>query len=617
SIDPAHSLADSFDCSIGPTRTQIEGRPNLSALELEPGKLLVELKERNDRQIRTLVDRGGILKQVDMKEILSLSLPGMEQTMTFVEIVKMLKPTWPRPSQADLIILDTPPSGHALRLLLLPESASRWVDSFDVALRHYHKFHPAKYDMMGQPRDLTDQFVQSLRRGLEAASALMKNAKECEFVPVMIPESLSISETEDLLASLEGLGIPVSSIIVNKIEGDGECDFCSSRANAQAESIAGIGECFPRYNLVCLPLCPHEVRGIDDLTDLGETLSGGACEYPSYQPNMPSFNASTFARANISEILERDLRFITFNGKGGVGKTTIAAATALGFAKRYTDRKVLVYSLDPAHSLADSFDCPVGDRVVNIPGSENLYAAEVDPVKLQEQFLDEYKAIIVDAFDTWEERMRGSTLELRLDRNTMVTFAKTSPPALGELLALENLTELAESERYDLCVLDTAPTGHLLELLEFPQLVRDWLSKAYRGLIKYHIDRPLPNLQALGDKMMKSVIAIRDIRQALTDPQKSALVVVTIAESMAIEETKRLLASLAELEIPSRHVIFNMMVPPSECIACSSRRMEQKGYVQQLVDWNSSNLLFGEVPLFPREIKGIDNLAELSALLYE
>ncbi|MFQ5814312.1 MAG: ArsA-related P-loop ATPase, partial [Anaerolineae bacterium] len=142
-------------------------------------------------------------------------------------------------------------------------------------------------------------------------------------------------------------------------------------------------------------------------------------------------------------------------------------------------------------------------------------------------------------------------------------------------------------------------------------------SKAYRGLIKYHIDRPLPNLQALGDKIMKSVIATRNIQQALTDTQKSELVVVTIAEAMAIEETKRLLASLAELEVPCRHVIFNMMVPPTACSICSGRRKEQEGYVQELLDWKSPNPLISEVPLFPHEIMGIDNLTVLSGVLYD
>ena len=617
SLDPAHSLGDSFGCSIGATKTPIGGTPNLWALEIEPSELLGEFKEDHRREIRRTVSRAGILHQVDVKEFLSFSLPGMEQMMTFVEIVSMLKSTWFHPGEYDLIIVDTPPTGHALRLLTMPESTDKWVDVFDTALSKYRIFNPPKVYPYSKHRiaDSVDQFVEKLRGDLEEARSLLTNAQETEFVPVTIPESMSLSETEDLVASLEEMRTPLRNIVINRLQAEGECDFCSARAGSQRGPVAEIEERFSRFNLIRVPLFPHEVQGEEDLGHLGEILAGTGYRFPTGRPAEPLLDESPVATANVSGLLERELQFILFSGKGGVGKTSIAAATALRMAKQYPNKRVLLYSLDPAHSLADSFASPIGDRIVSMPGASNLYAAELDPEKLRQDFMDEYRAIIRDAFDAWE-RKRGVKLEIRLDRNVMVTFARTSPPGIEEVIVLERIMEFVERGEYDLYILDTAPTGHLLGLLEFPQLVRDWLSYAYRGLGKWHRETPLANLQTLGDRIMKSTIAVRNIRTAITDPQKSELVVVTIPEAMAIEETKRLLTSVQGLGVSCHHVIMNMVVPPTECTTCAGRRKEQQKYIQGLTDWKPPDHLLTQVAQFPHEIRGTSDLARLGDVLY-
>lgn len=612
SIDPAHSLGDSFDCSLGPERTLIGGTHNLWAVEMDPPGLMKHFKQKHRRQIKRIIERASILHQVDIKEFLSFSLPEMDEMMTFMEIAGMLQSTWDKPSDFDLIIMDTPPTGHLLKLLSALASMDKWVDVFNAALNRYFYFR-------GSPKksDFVNQFVENMRSGLERVSLLLKNAREAEFVPVMIPESLSISETEDLLAALEERQIPVSSLIINRVPEDGGCPFCSPRAEAQEDPLAEIDEKFGRYNLIRLPLFPHEIRGKESLAGLAEILlSGEDHQYRRWaKPVEPLPDASPVAAAKMWDLLERDLRFILFGGKGGVGKTSIAAATALYAARQRPNRKMLIYSVDPAHSLADSFDCPIGNTIVSIPGVDNLCAAEIDAEKLREDFMAEYKQIIVDAFDTWEKK-RGVKAELRFDRNIIVTLAKTCPPGLGEVLALERVLELAERQQYDLYVLDTAPTGHVLELLEFPQLVRDWLSKAYRGLAKHDREMPLANLQVLGDKIMKSTIAMRKIRAALTDPQQTEFVAITIPEAMGIAETGRLLTALGRLGIPCHHIAINMIVPATQCASCDSKGREQLQYLQELMDMKSPDQLVSHVPLFPHEITGMDDLTELGSVLY-
>ncbi|GAG29767.1 unnamed protein product, partial [marine sediment metagenome] len=177
--------------------------------------------------------------------------------------------------------------------------------------------------------------------------------------------------------------------------------------------------------------------------------------------------------------------------------------------------------------------------------------------------------------------------------------------------------EFADRREYDLYILDMAPTGHALEVLEFPQVIRDWLSKAYRGLTKHDRDMPLDNLQALGEKIMKSTVATRRIRQALTEPLKTEFVAVTIPEAMSIAEVKRLLSAVSRLGIPCHHIVVNMIVPPTECDSCSSRREEQLKYVGELVDPESSEHLLSGVPLFTQQIRGVPQLKELARILYE
>jgi len=305
-----------------------------------------------------------------------------------------------------------------------------------------------------------------------------------------------------------------------------------------------------------------------------------------------------------------------FSGKGGVCKTSVAAATALNAAQHYPDKKILVYSIDPAHSLADSFDCPIGDEVISITGVQNLYATEVDLARLRNEFMSEYRSLITGAFDTWE-RKRGPRLDIRFDRNILVSLTETFPPGLDEVLALEKVLEFAEKREYDLYILDMAPTGHALEVLEFPQVIRDWLSKAYRGLTKHDRDMPLDNLQALGDKIMKSTMATRKIHQALTDSLKTEFVAVTIPEAMSIAEVRRLLSAVSRLGIPCHHTVINMIVPPTTCDSCRSKREEQLKYVQELLDSKSPEHLVSAVPLFTQQIRGLPQLKKLAGILYE
>ncbi|MFQ5795137.1 MAG: ArsA family ATPase [Candidatus Bipolaricaulia bacterium] len=624
STDPAHSLGDSLSCSVRGERTSITR--NLSALELDPAKSLETFKADHKRRIEELVQRSGFYGQVDIKEFLSFSLPGMEEIMIFMEMAKLFKSTWQkRPGEdrsvyrprCDVMILDTAPTGHTLRLLSLPQRMEEWIEVLDESLNKY-RTHPRLY-ATSEPRrggDWVDRFVEQLHRDMEWVGSLLTNAETTEFVPVIIPERMAIAETEDLLLTLEERGIAVRNIIINRTREDRECVFCSSQRGKQKMAIAEIEEKFSSYRLIEVPLFPYEIRGDQRLAEYAERLAGETHQDRQLEPSRPQPSASFPVK--LPELLTQDLKFILFGGKGGVGKTSVSAATALHVARCYPQKKVLVYSIDPAHSLADSFDYPIGDRITQVPGIDNLYALETDAERLFENFMGEYRALIKDAFDIWtqDDRTRRR-LALQFDRNVMSAFSKSVPPGFNELLGLEQIMEFVGKNAYDLYVLDTAPTGHLLELLQFPQLIRDWVKYAYRGLLKWQLELPVTELQELGNRILRSTTAVRKMRDALTDSETSEFVAVTIPEAMGIAETDRLTSAIRKLEIPWRHVIMNQIVPPMNCGFCASKRDEQLKYIQQVkTEDRYRDCLITEIPLFPHEINGMDDLTELTKLMY-
>ncbi|MFH1951343.1 MAG: ArsA family ATPase [Pseudomonadota bacterium] len=632
SSDPAHSVGDSLGMHIGEHNASVDGVPNLEVLEIEPHSLLEDFKKRYEKEINEVIQRAGFYGQINIKEFLSFSLPGMEEMMIFLHVADKYKHTWYEPQEADIIVLDTAPTGHTLRLLEIPGMMDEWMDVVDQALLKY-KIHPRLYASGSEYHegDRVDQFVEKMRQDFRTVKELLTNREQTEFVPVLIPEVMAIEETEDLIRILKEKQIRVNSLIINRIRSsNGACSFCASKVKDQSGSIKEIEEAFDQYNLIKSPLFPYEIQGIKSLEKYADILLEEA-QAKELVVNKKVAGASQAQQINQPRI-DPEVKFVMFGGKGGVGKTSMAASMAVHLARKHPDQKVLIYSVDPAHSLADSFGMEIGDRLTPIqwsvvsgqgedpesriqyPVSNNLFAMEIDSEHLLQNFLNDYRSIIRDAFDTWES-MRETKMEMRFDRNVMSMFARIAPPGMNEVLALEKLTEFINEKKFDWYILDTAPTGHLLILLEFPNLVRDWLSRAYRGLVKYQVQIALTNLKELGNRILKSTQLVNKIHEMLTNPQASQLVTVTIPEAMGVEETGRLLSSVEKLGVPCTNIFVNMVTPQSECLFCSSKSAGEQRYIEKLSK-NNPGYNIVQVPLFPHQITGVEELGKLAELVY-
>ncbi|MDI6889661.1 MAG: ArsA family ATPase [Thermodesulfovibrionales bacterium] len=627
SSDPAHSLGDSFDCPVNSSVTPVTGVDNLWAIEMNSQALLEKFKEKYKSSIANLYNMSFNTDQIDIRDFLSFKLPGMQEMMILLEIVNLLKFGIFRPYEYDMVIWDTAPTGHTLRLLELPAKVLKWIELFETSFLRYKRVSigvaTLGFRIPGRlpPKGNVRTFLDTLSEDLEKIRVILKDAENCEFIPVTIPEELSIAETERLLATLKQEGIPVRNIIVNRLQKEKECTFCSTRRKGQESYLKEIDSKFASYNLLRLPVFPNEVRGKDGLLRFGEFLSGNSNQYSLTQSTSgPLRDEDNFQPGELREILNKELQFVIFGGKGGVGKTTVSAATAVSIARHNPGKKVLVFSTDPAHSLSDSFATLIGDTVTAIKVEGNLYALEIDGAGLYQDFRKEYKTNIEDTFKKWQNShlAGGRKWKLDFDEKVMVEFVDTYPPGLEEVLALEKIMGFIENADFDIYIFDTAPTGHLVELLKFPELVREWLRITYRALLKYHREVPVDNIEVLAKKILASQETVQKMHAFLTNPEKSEFIAVTIPEAMGLLETEDLLLSIRDLGIPCKTILVNMLIPPTDCDFCRSKRNEQISYIQQIDEKTEyKGYRIAKVPLYPHEIRGINDLTKLSNFMYE
>ena len=616
STDPAPSVGDSFDVEIGNKITQI--KDNLWAIEFDSKELLEDFKKKNLKIIKTLVERGTYLSREDVEVVEGLAIPGMDEVMAIIKIADLLKT-----KEYDLIILDTAPTGHTKVLLSLPEAMERWMGVMDLMLAK-HRFLTRLWRRR-YSEDETEKFLKEKKADITEVKDLLKSPNLTEFVPVTIPEPMSILETEDLIEHLKELEIKVESIITNQILLPGECQFCKEKAKFQEEHIEMIEKRFKKFQIIKMPLFPKEIRGEKDLLEYAQILFGEK-EYQLSIPEKALPKFPSLPKAKMADFLEKDLNFIICGGKGGVGKTVMAAATAIALAQKHKDKKILISTTDPAHALSNVFaqDIPLDTKVVPLKDFSNLFALEIDAQKMLKKWQDEYRQDI----DTVFREFIGGGMDIAFDRKVMEELMELSPPGLEELMALGEIIDLmkdsnppatlplAEGERapgkYDIYVIDSAASGHLLRFLELPEVIRDWLKSIFKILLRY---RNIVGLVEIKRKLLDFSKDIKKIQETLFESKATEFIMISIAEEMGVREMGDLAQSLEKLNIPYNYIILNMISPASQCKFCQAKRPNQEKYITRVKkEYPKKEVVL--VPLFSYDIRGIKSLKELSKFLF-
>jgi len=267
STDPAHSVSDSLEQPIGYSIQQVKGKTNFYAIEVAADEAFEIFKQQHQTELRKLFDTSTNLDEEDISQIMSLSIPGIDEVMSFKTIIDLIEK-----NEFEKYVVDTAPTGHTLRLLSSPKLLDQWI-KVAARMRWKYRYMITSFSGSYQP-DSTDTMLLNLKKTVKRIEALLRDEKQCEFIPVCIPESMVIRETARLLADLKENQVSVKQMIVNQVlECSGSCDFCHRREKAQQKYLAQIHETFGEHcNLVKVPAFCEEIKGIESLDELGKVL---------------------------------------------------------------------------------------------------------------------------------------------------------------------------------------------------------------------------------------------------------------------------------------------------------------------------------------------------------
>jgi len=584
SIDPAHSLADCLGGDLPPD--------NLTTLELDAQECLQTFKAKHHRELREIASRGTFLDAQDISQFLELSLPGLDELMAFLEISQ-----WVKRRDYDCIVVDTAPTGHCLNLFTMPQLMNQWLSALD-ALAAKHRYMKARFNPSA-PEDETDNFLEELGGLVAEMEALLRDPVRCRFVPVTLAEALSISETCALVDELGNLKVTISDMVVNRLVPPGSCPACADAQWRQKRELKNLFAQLSSNTFWGLPLYPQEVRGRKRL----EAFWKGAKKLDVIATALPSRPLALPVRIEGTAQPPWPAKsLLIFAGKGGVGKTTLACATATRLATEPPEKKVLLFSADPAHSLSACLEFPVG--AMPTPIRPGLWAMEINAQAEFETLKQEYREEL--------NEFLGSllpNLDLTFDRQVMERILDLSPPGLGEIMALMRIMKFLERNQYDVIVLDSAPTGHLIRLLELPQLVDQWLKVFFGLFLKY---RQVFRTPRIAQRLVGMSKSIKQFRALLTDSRKSALFAVSILTQMGFEETKDLLNACQRMAIPAPVLFLNQATPAFHCPLCSmlyQGEQEIRRKFREAFPEKQQTLIFKQGE--PRGLKELERLGEV------
>lgn len=566
--DPASSLPAALQVAVGAEPSPVRGLPRLHAASVDAARAFERWLASRKPMFAEIAVRGTYLDDDDVARLLRLSLPGIDEVIGLIEVVRLAE-------GFDSVYVDTAPTGHTLRLLSAPVLLDRAAALLDGLHAHHRAVVSA---LRGSYRaDAADACIAGLRdEGARLTSLLRDPATG--FVWVTLPEPMALEETSDAVASLAEDGIHIGDLIVNRVTAPPRqpCHFCAARRRFEARAIAPVRRRFPRLSLSSYPELAREPRGIRALSALGRLRvpCSAATPTPAVPHRIRSGPAGQrdgrnfFQEAGTAAIF--GTRWLLFGGKGGVGKSTCAAAVSLHLAQT---REVLLLSTDPAHSLGDVF----GQRFDNTPravaGVPRLHVREIDAAAE----MDRLRRVYVDAVDDAFSRIARSTSG---DGAAFRELIDLAPPGIDEVIAIADVAEalVDRGSSVDVVVTDTAPTGHALRLLETPAVLREWTQALMAILLKYREVVGTGALAALLVQLSKRLRAMQDL---LRDGVRSRFIVVTRAAALPMDESRLLMAALGRLGIVVGGVIVNA-AGRGTCTRCRVIARAQAAEIDQL-----------------------------------
>ncbi|KYZ65878.1 MULTISPECIES: arsenical pump-driving ATPase [Bacillus] len=483
STDPASNLQDVFEIELTNKPKEIPSVPNLQVANLDPETAAHEYKERVVGPYRGKLPNTVI---ATMEEQLSgactVEMAAFDEFSTLLTNKELT-------SKFDHIIFDTAPTGHTLRLLQLPTA---WSGFLEESTHGASCLGPLAG--LGDKKELYSQTVQAL-----------SNPSQTMLLLVTRPDSSPLQEAERAAHELKEIGVSNQFLLVNGIlkdyvQNDDVSNALYKRQSRALENMAEELKNLPTYEI---PLVPFNVTGIENMRKLVQPMENLSISNEEADTvSIPSLQTL------ITNLSESGKRVIFTMGKGGVGKTTVASAIAVGLAEK--GHHVYLTTTDPAAHI---------DYVMH--GEQgNITISRIDPKVEVENYR---KEVIEQAKDTVDEE---GLAYLEEDLRS---------PCTEEIAVFRALADIVERANDEIVVIDTAPTGHTLLLLDAAQTYHKEIARS-SGEVPQSVKNLLPRLR---------------------NPEETSVVIVTLAEATPVHEASRLQEDLKRADINPKWWVIN------------------------------------------------------------
>jgi arsenite-transporting ATPase len=570
--DPASNLADVFETEIGHNITPLIS--NLWGMEIDPDKATEEYRERIFSPMRAVMPESvmAVLEE-------QFNSPCTTEIASFDKFVDfMVAEKEGKGEKYAVVIFDTAPTGHTIRLLELPIDWSKHIEESAKG---------AGNTCIGPVASIQENKVK-----YDEATRLLGDADRTTFMFVLQPEETSVYETKRSSKELKGIGVKNVELIINGILPEEVCEhpFFVSRFEMQQKYIKIIESDFP-VTIRRMYQRDGEIKGIVRLLNIERDLFANSDEQ-SYSIGNGELTKVVFndvTADSIDEIIKPNgkTKSIFFTGKGGVGKTVISVAAAYKFASE--GYKTLLLTTDPASHIGEVLEQHITDKIQNIEGVENLWSVIVD----QEKATIEYKQrIIEESKSKYSEDMMIAIKE------------ELESPCTEEMAAFDKFMAYVESDDYDFVVFDTAPTGHTLRLLQLPFDYSDQVS------MMVTTNQKSQDAKSATKKRFDKVIA------RMKNPRQSIFSFVVYPESTPVIEAYRAMLDLKEAGIQTQFVVANQVLESKYCTNnyFIKRRKMQETYLLEIKERFQMPITI--MLLLESEIKGIAMIQKASDLLF-
>jgi len=570
--DPASNLADVFETEIGHKITPLLN--NLWGMEIDPDKSTEEYRERILSPMRAVMPESVMaFLEEQFNSPCTTEIASFDRFVDFMVAEKEGKG-----EKYDVVIFDTAPTGHTIRLL---ELAVDWSKHIEESAKG------SGNTCIGPVAAMQDNKVK-----YDEATRLLGDADRTTFMFVALPEETSVYETKRSSKELKEIGVKNVELIINGMLPQEVCEnpFFKSRFEMQQKYIKIIESDFP-VKIRKMYQRDGEIKGIQRLINIEKDLfaNSGKQTYSVGNGELTNVVFKDFTADSIDEIIKPNgkTKSIFFTGKGGVGKTVISVATAFKFASE--GHKTLLLTTDPASHIGEVLEQNITDKIHKVVGVENLWSVIVD----QEKVTVEYKQRIIQ-----ESRSKYS-------EDMMIAIKEElESPCTEEMAAFDKFMGYVENDDYDFVVFDTAPTGHTLRLLELPFDYSDQVS------LMVATNQKSQDAKSVTQKRFDNVIA------RMKNPEQSIFSFVVYPESTPVVEAYRAMLDLKESGIQTQFVVANQVLEPEYCINeyFVKRKKMQEKYLREIKE--RFQLPVTVMPLLDSEIKGMDMIKKAADLLF-